>query len=65
MKHNDTKSNASEAVITPEELALTLGVSRQGVYLGLRNGSIPSIRLGKRFVIPRAAIKNWLENAGK
>jgi excisionase family DNA binding protein len=45
---------------TVEELARELGVSRHLVYTGLRKGKIPHIRLGKRFVISRAAIANWL-----
>jgi excisionase family DNA binding protein len=48
-----------------DELALELRVSRQTVYRGLRDGSIPSIRMGKRFVIPRAAIAEWLRTAGQ
>jgi excisionase family DNA binding protein len=48
----------------PEELAVMLNVSRQTVYKGLNNGVIPSIRLGRRFVIPKAAIEKWLESGG-
>jgi len=48
-----------------EQLAAELGISRATAYVGLRNGTIPAIRLGKRFVIPRAAISEWLRNAGK
>jgi excisionase family DNA binding protein len=47
-----------------EELAEELGVSRATVYAGLREGTIPGIRLGKRFIIPRAAITEWLRSAG-
>jgi excisionase family DNA binding protein len=48
-----------------EELAAELGISRQSVYVGLRNGTIPSIRLGKRFILPRSAIADWLKRAGQ
>lgn len=48
-----------------DALAEDLGISRQSAYAGLRDGTIPSIRLGKRFVIPRAAIAEWLKTAGK
>ena len=48
----------------PNELAGELGVSRQLIYRGLRDGSIPSIRMGKRFLIPRSAIQEWLRTAG-
>lgn len=47
-----------------DELAEYLGLSRQNTYKGLGDGTIPGIRLGKRFIVPRAAIQKWLENAG-
>jgi excisionase family DNA binding protein len=47
-----------------EDLARELGISRQKAYTELRAGHIPSIRLGRRFVIPRAAIAEWLRTAG-
>jgi len=48
-----------------DELAVELGLNRAGTYKGLRDGTIPSIRLGKRFIIPRAAIQEWLRTAGR
>jgi excisionase family DNA binding protein len=47
-----------------DALARELGISRQKAYTSLRTGKIPSIRLGKRFIIPRAAIAEWLRTAG-
>ena len=47
-----------------DDLARELGISRQKAYTELRSGKIPSIRLGRRFIIPRAAIAEWLRNAG-
>jgi excisionase family DNA binding protein len=47
-----------------DELAKELRISRQKAYAELRAGNIPSIRLGRRFVIPRAAIADWLRKAG-
>jgi excisionase family DNA binding protein len=46
------------------ELAIELGISRQKAYEGLNSGAIPAIRLQKRFIIPRAAIEKWLQDAG-
>jgi excisionase family DNA binding protein len=46
-------------------LASELGISRQAAYSALRQGVIPHIRIGKRFVLPRAAIAEWLRTAGK
>jgi excisionase family DNA binding protein len=48
-----------------EELAKELNISRATAYSGLRDGSIPSIRLKKRFIIPREAINQWLRGAGQ
>lgn len=57
--------NKIPETISPDDLAEKLAVGRQAVYKGLRNGTIPSIRLGKRFVIPRTAIEEWLKTAGQ
>jgi excisionase family DNA binding protein len=46
-----------------DELARELGLGRLTVYAALRNGTIPSIRIGKRYVLPRAAIAEWLKSA--
>jgi excisionase family DNA binding protein len=43
-----------------DELAEYIGIGRQAAYVGLRGGTIPSIRVGKRFVLPRIAIEKWL-----
>ena len=51
--------------VKPDELARILDVGRNTIYEGLRSGKIPAIRLGKRFVIPRAAITEWLKTAGQ
>jgi excisionase family DNA binding protein len=48
-----------------DALAAELGISRQAAYSGLRNKTIPHIRIGKRFIIPRSAIADWLRAAGK
>ena len=47
-----------------DDLARDLGISRQKAYAELRAGRIPSIRLGRRFVIPKSAIAEWLRTAG-
>jgi excisionase family DNA binding protein len=47
-----------------DELAKEIGISRQAAYTALRRGTIPSIRIGKRFVLPKTAIAEWLRTAG-
>jgi excisionase family DNA binding protein len=47
-----------------EALAADLGMSRHTTYAALRRGDIPHIRIGKRFVIPKSAVQEWLRTAG-
>ena len=44
--------------LTVSEVAVALGISRNTAYQACRNGEIPSIRVGKRLLVP----KNQLEN---
>ena len=56
--------NANSLVYTPRELQELLGLSRNSVYERIADGSLPSLRLGRRLVIPRAALEAWLAQAG-
>jgi excisionase family DNA binding protein len=47
-----------------DALAEYLGLGRVSTYAGLRDGTIPSIRVGKRYILPRTAIQEWLRTAG-
>lgn len=47
-----------------DALAEELGISRHAAYAALRRGTIPHIRIGRRFVLPRSAIAEWLRSAG-
>ena len=48
---------------TVDEAAELLGIGRNGAYEGVRSGQIPSIRIGKRILVPKAALERML--AGK
>jgi excisionase family DNA binding protein len=48
-----------------EDLAEDLNLGRSVTYKCLREGTIPSIRLGKKFIIPRSAIAEWLLKQAK
>ena len=50
-------------VYTPQELCALLGLSRTAVYERLREGSLPSIRVGRRILIPRRALAEMLDRA--
>lgn len=66
MVHTQTPFDETSNAVFPsvEALAAEIGLSRTLTYIGLRDGSIPSIRIGKRFVISRVAIEKWLASAG-
>lgn len=43
-----------------EEAAKILGIGRGSAYEAVRRGEIPSIRLGKRLVVPKQALEQLL-----
>lgn len=47
------------------ELAKDIGLSERSTRAALRRGEIPHIRVGRRFILPRAAIAEWLRSAGR
>jgi excisionase family DNA binding protein len=46
---------------TVEEAAKVLGIGRNNAYALVRSGDIPTIRLGKRILVPMVALKRKLE----
>lgn len=49
----ETLRNARSLVITRTEAARALGVDPRTITAGIENGTLPSVRLGRRVVIPR------------
>lgn len=47
--------------VSVEDAARILGVSRGLAYRLAKTGTIPTIRLGKRLLVPKAALKKLLE----
>ncbi len=46
--------------LTVEEAAQVLGISRSTAYEAVRRGDLPSIRIGRRYVIPRLVLERML-----
>lgn len=46
--------------LTVEEVAVVLGVSRSTAYEGVRTGQIPSIRIGRRVLVPWPSLEAML-----
>ena len=56
------QTNLSESlVLTVGEAARLLRLSKTTTYDQIRQGSIPSIRMGKRILVPRSALMRMLE----
>ena len=51
--------------LTVEEAATRLGIGRNSAYEGVKSGDIPSVRIGKRIVVPRRALDRLLTGEGK
>ncbi len=51
------------ATMTVTQTATVLGISRSSAYECVRRGVIPSLRLGRRIVVPTTAIEALLDSA--
>jgi excisionase family DNA binding protein len=49
--------------LTVREVARLLGVGKNCAYDAIRRGQVPSVRIGKRIVIPRSAFQRMLDEA--
>ncbi|UQY83667.1 helix-turn-helix domain-containing protein [Ralstonia pseudosolanacearum] len=59
----NTETNDQTLTMTAKETAEVLRVSEATVYEGIKNGTLPSIKLGRRVLVPRAALERMLEQA--
>ena len=57
------EENTVRLVLSVEEVRKLLGLSRGLMYEAVRSGQLPSVRIGRRILIPRAALKRLLEEA--
>ena len=58
-----TEEGTVRLVLSVEEARKQLGLSRGLMYEAIRRGQIPSIRIGRRILIPRAGLERLLEGA--
>ena len=57
--------NNERLTLTAREASKVLGLSRTSVYQGISMGEIPHLKVGKRILIPKAALERMLASAGK
>lgn len=51
---------ANQPTMQVDDVAKALGLSRAAAYNGVQTGEIPSIRIGRRIVVPTAAVRRML-----
>jgi excisionase family DNA binding protein len=54
------KALAEELTVTVDQCAALLGLSRNGAYNAIREGEIPSIRIGRSIRVPSAQLRKML-----
>jgi excisionase family DNA binding protein len=54
-------SESEKLTFSVAEAAAMLGLSRNAAYQGCQNGQIPCIKIGKRLLVPKAALAKLLD----
>lgn len=57
------REDEERLVLTVSEAAKLLGLSRGSAYEAVRMKQVPAIRIGRRILVPRAALQRLLEGA--
>ncbi len=60
----DGLANSPSSRITVLEIARRLNIGRQAVYAMLKQGVIPALRIGRRWIITRHAYEQWERTCG-
>jgi excisionase family DNA binding protein len=58
------KTNVKCETLSVEEAGLRLGLGRNKAYEAVQSGMIPSLRFGRKIVVPRQAVDRLLASAG-
>jgi hypothetical protein len=61
----DTETEKARTISVPEAGKRYFGLSRGGAYAAAREGTIPTIRVGRLLKVPVAAMEKLLDNAGQ
>jgi excisionase family DNA binding protein len=57
--------SSERLTVTVEEAGRLLGVSRNSAYELARTGQLPTLRLGRRLLVPKAALEKMLAGASQ
>jgi excisionase family DNA binding protein len=56
--------NKKALTISVEECAKALGISKVSAYAAAKRGDLPTVKIGRRILVPRRALELMLEVAG-
>ncbi len=51
------------AMLTATELAGALGISRAGAYALIHSKGFPTLRIGKRLMVPKDKLTAWIDHS--
>ena len=57
-------ANSSPLTYTVAEAAALIGISRWSYYEGVKRGELPARKVGRRVVVPRVQLEEWLNQKG-
>jgi excisionase family DNA binding protein len=57
-------STQERLTLTVEEAATLLGISRALAYEAAKRGDIPTLRIGRRILVPKAALQRLVDDPG-
>lgn len=61
----NTSAQDGRLAMTVEETAARLGISRPTAYDGVKKGTIPSVKIGRRILVPIAALERMFDGVSK
>lgn len=62
--HKEDVVADTRKTLTVEEAARLLGIGRNAAYEAVHRGEIPHLRIGRRLLVPRAAMERLLAGCG-
>lgn len=48
--------------LSVSDVAKVLGISKHNAYILCRSKGFPSVRVGRRIIVPKPAFQKWIEN---
>lgn len=58
--HHEIAGTVERRTLTVEEAARYLGIGRSAAYAAARSGELPTVRIGRRLLVPRHALERML-----